>query len=83
LARVAKTIHTADNRVRSTMNGFLIAVGSYVASLTNEAIATAKSIGAVTVEKEGTACKVPDAVDYIMKAKDKGTLGKKKKTVKC
>jgi 3-methyladenine DNA glycosylase AlkD len=83
LSRVSKTIHAADNRVRSTMNGFIIAVGSYVPALTDEAIATAKNIGTVTVDKEGTACKVPDAVEYIKKAKDRGSLGKKKKTVKC
>ena len=83
LARVAKTIHSSANRVRSTMNGFLIAVGTYVTELSEEAIATAKSIGVVTIEKEGTACKVPDAIEYILKAKNKGALGKKKKTVKC
>jgi len=72
-----------DEKMRSTMNGFLIALGTYVAELSAEAIATAERIGAVTVEKDGTACKVPDAVEYIVKAKGKGTLGKKKKTVKC
>jgi len=83
LERVAKTIHASPNRVRSTMNTFLIALGTYVVPLSEEAISTAKSIGAVTVVKEGTACKVSDAVEYIMKAKNKGALGKKKKTVKC
>ncbi|MDO3626495.1 DNA alkylation repair protein [Mucilaginibacter sp. BT774] len=83
LARVAKTIHSSANRVRSTMNGFLIAVGTYVAELSEEAIATAKNIGAVMVEKEGTSCKVPDAAEYILKAKNKNAIGKKKKTVKC
>ncbi|MBV8391207.1 MAG: DNA alkylation repair protein [Mucilaginibacter sp.] len=83
LARVSKTIHTSPNRVRSTMNGFLIALGTYVTALTEEVIAAAKDIGVVIVEKEGTACKVPDAIEYIMKAKNKGVLGKKKKMVKC
>ena len=83
LDRVIKTIHSSKNRVRSTMNNFLIAVGSYVTALTNDAIAAAAKIGAVTVIKEGTACKVPDAAVYILKVKDKGALGKKKKTVKC
>jgi 3-methyladenine DNA glycosylase AlkD len=83
LSKVEKTIHTSPNRVRSTMNGFLIALGTYVAELSEEAIATAERIGAITVEKDGTACKVPDAVEYIVKAKSKGTFGKKKKTVKC
>ncbi|MGZ3749821.1 MAG: DNA alkylation repair protein [Mucilaginibacter sp.] len=83
IKRVIQTIHQADNNVKSTMNGFIIAVGTYVAELTNDAIDAAKSIGTVTINKEGTACKVPGAADYIMKAKDKGSLGKKKKTVKC
>lgn len=83
LARVVKTIHTAPNRVCSTMNSFVIAVGSYVPTLTADAIAIAKTIGTVTVDQNGTACKVPDAITYITKVKDRGTLGKKKKTVKC
>jgi hypothetical protein len=83
LARVQNTIHKADNRVRHTMNGFIISAGYYVASLTDYAIAVAKKIGAVTVNKDGTACKVPNAIDYITKIKDKGLLGKKKKMARC
>ena len=81
--RVTETIHTAGNRTRYTMNGFLIAVGTYVLALTDDAIAAAKKIGLVTVDMYGTACKVPNVVEYIMKIKDRGSLGKKKKTVKC
>jgi len=65
------------------MNGFVIAVGSYIAPLTNDAIAAANKIGPVTVDMNGTACKVPDAVEYIKKAEARGALGKKKKMVKC
>jgi 3-methyladenine DNA glycosylase AlkD len=83
LDRVEKTIHTSPNQVRSTMNGFVMAVGIYVLPLTADAIEAAKRIGDVVVDKGDTACKVPDAVTYIRKAKDKGNLGKKKKTVKC
>jgi len=83
LARVGKTIHAADNRVRYNMNGFIISTGAYVTALTNDAIATAKKVGVVTIDKNGTSCKVPDAAEYIMKVKNKGSLGKKKKTVKC
>jgi 3-methyladenine DNA glycosylase AlkD len=83
LDRVAKTIHSSENRVISTMNGFVIAVGSYVKVLSEHAISTAKIIGKVEVDKNGTACKVPVATEYISKMKAKGTLGKKKKTVKC
>jgi 3-methyladenine DNA glycosylase AlkD len=83
LERVEQDIHKAANRVRYTMNGFIIAVGSYVTPMTKDAIASAKKIGAVTVDKNGTSCKVPDAIEYIKKIKDRGSLGKKKKTVKC
>lgn len=83
LERVVSTIHTAPSRVRQVMNGFVIAVGSYVAPLSDEAIAAAKKIGVVTVDMHGTACKIPDAVTCIDKAKSNGSLGKKKKTVKC
>src|SRR5258708_15235913 len=45
LERVGKTIHQQPNRVRYVMNGFVIAVGSYVKALTDAAIKTAKQIG--------------------------------------
>jgi 3-methyladenine DNA glycosylase AlkD len=83
LARVITTIAAVDDRVRMTMNGFIIALGSYVTALSDDAIAAAKKIGTVIVDMHGRACKVPDAVAYIEKAKGKGTLGKKKKMVKC
>ena len=83
LKRVEMNIHKADNRVRSKMNGFLIAVGSYVVSLTDLAISTAKKIGEVEVNTDGTACKVPSAVEYIAKMKTRGALGKKKKMARC
>ncbi len=83
LLRVVKNISTSKNRVRYAMNGFVISVGTYVTALTGEAMATAKKIGTITVDMNGTACKVPDAGDYILKIKERGSLGKKKKTVKC
>lgn len=83
LKRIEKNIHQSKNRERYTMNGFVIAVGTYVAPLSKEAIVTANKIGEVTVDMNGTACKIPDAVAYIEKCIDKGVIGKKKKTVKC
>jgi 3-methyladenine DNA glycosylase AlkD len=83
LQRIQKTIHQQPNRVRYTMNGFVIAVGSYVKSLTTLAIQTAAKIGAVTVDMGGTACKVPDAAEYIEKVQQRGGIGKKRKTAKC
>ena len=83
LQRIIKEIHSAPNRVRYTMNGFIIGVGGYIRELTKEAIETAKKVGDVYVDMGGTACKVPAASDYIKKMEAKGYIGKKKKTVKC
>jgi 3-methyladenine DNA glycosylase AlkD len=83
LKRVEKTIHDAPNHVRYVMNGFVIAVGSYVKGLTETAIKTAEKIGIVSVNMGNTACKVPAAVEYINKVQQRGTIGKKRKTVKC
>lgn len=83
LQRIVKEIHSAPNRVRYTMNGFVIGVGGYIKELTKDAIDIAKKIGDVYVDMEGTACKVPSATDYIKKMEARGSIGKKKKTVKC
>lgn len=83
LKRVEKDIHKAPNRVRYTMNNFVIAVGSYVPALTAEALSAAIKIGVVKVNMGETACRVPAADEYINKAKNKGTIGKKRKHIKC
>ena len=83
LDHVVEKIHTAANSVRSTMNGFVIAVGSYVPPLLEKAKQAAKTIGKVTVDMGDTACKVPLATEYIEKVESKGRVGKKRKTVKC
>lgn len=83
LQRIIKEIHNAPNRVKYTMNGFVIGVGGYIKELTKEAFETAKKIGAVYVDMDGTACKVPSADEYIKKMEARGSIGKKKKTVKC
>lgn len=83
LQRVQKTIHQQPNRVRYVMNGFIIAAGSYVKPLTALALQTAAKIGPVTVDMGGTACKLPDASEYIKKVQKRGSIGKKRKTTKC
>ena len=83
LERIEKTIHQAPNRVRYSMNNFMIALGCYVSELTEEALNTAKKIGKVSVNMNGTACKVPFAPDYIAKAMKMGRIGKKRKTAIC
>ena len=83
LKQIEKEIDTAKNRVKYTMNGFVIAVGSYVLPLAKQAKATAKEIGKVDVELGGTSCKVPLATEYIEKVEQSGRAGKKRKTIKC
>lgn len=65
---ISEEIHSSKNRVRYAMNGFIISVGSYIPSLSNDAIEAARKIGKVHVEMGETACKVPLAEDYIEKA---------------
>jgi 3-methyladenine DNA glycosylase AlkD len=83
LQRVQKSVHQQPNRVRYVMVGFVIAVGCYVQGLTELALQTAAKIGTVAVDMGGTACKVPNATEYIHKVQQRGTIGKKRKTVKC
>lgn len=83
LDRVARSIHTAPNRVRYVMNGLVIAAGSYLAPLTDHAMKHAKSIGPVQVDMNGTSCKVPLALQYIEKAQARGSLTRKRKSAKC
>jgi len=83
LDTVVKSIHRAPDRVRMTMNGFVIAVGSYVKPLSKAAKAAAAKIGAVSVDVGDTACKVPDAAAYIEKMEKSGRAFKKRKTIRC
>ncbi len=83
LERAACTLPSSQSRVRSSINGYIIALGSYVSDLSDEAIATARRSSKLNVEEGGASSKVPSAGDYIIKAINNGSLGKKKKTVKC
>jgi hypothetical protein len=81
LKTVGNEINRASNRVRYTMNGYVIAAGAYVASLTEKALKVARKIGKVTVDMGETACKVPGAV--VEKIKEMGRIGKKRKMARC
>ena len=83
LDRVGDSVHNSPNRVRYTMNGFVIATGAMVIELTEKAREIAAKIGKVSVAMGGTACKVPLATDYIQKVIDRGSHGKKKKMARC
>ena len=64
LDTVKEEIHDGRNRVRYAMNGFVIAVGTYVEALTEKSKEIAKEIGKVSVDMGGTASKVPLANEY-------------------
>lgn len=83
LDRVAETIHQSPNRVRYTMNGFVMTCGICVVPLSDYAIGVAEKIGEVFVDVGDTSCLVPLATAYIQKAKEKGRLGYKKKMARC
>jgi 3-methyladenine DNA glycosylase AlkD len=83
LKLVVKEIHTAPNRVRANMNGFVIAVGAYVKPLLKHAKAAAKEIGTVSVDMGDTACAVRLASASIEKIEKAGKIGKKRKTIRC
>jgi hypothetical protein len=65
------------------MNGFVIAVGTYVRPLLGPARAAAAQIGEVSVDMGETACEVPSAIAYIAKVESLGRLGVKRKTIRC
>jgi len=83
LGRVEREIKTAASKVRYAMNGFVIAVGSFVAPLTARARSAARAIGTVEVDMGDTACTVPSALDYLDKVEKRGKIGAKRKTAFC
>lgn len=83
LDKIENNIHGAQNRVKYTMNGFVIAVGCYIPELSEKAKQVALAIGKVDVYMGDTACKVPTAADYIKKVEDKNSVGKKRKKARC
>lgn len=83
LDRVAKEMPMASDGARYSMNGFIIAVGTYLAPLGDKAIATARKVGTVEVDMGDTACKVPDAESYIIKSRRGAAIAPKRKTVRC
>jgi 3-methyladenine DNA glycosylase AlkD len=83
LKKIESDLEKSPERVKYCMNGFVIAVGTYVAPLLKQAKATAKKIGHVKVDMGDTSCKVPYAAEYIEKIEGMGRVGKKRKTIRC
>lgn len=83
LSRIEQRIHTVPDAVRYQMNGFVIAVGCYLKSLTTLAKEVGERIGPLEVDMGQTECQVPYSPDYIRKVEARGTIGKKRKSAKC
>ncbi len=83
LDRVAKTLHASPDRVKYTMNGFVIACGTYISELGEKAIVTARKVGKVDVDMGDTSCKVPDAESYIIKCRRGNSVAPKRKSTRC
>ncbi len=83
LARVERTLAAAPDRVRYGMNNFVIAAGTYVAPLAEEALAVARRIGRVEVDMGETACQVPVAAEYIVKSRRGAPVATKRRTIRC
>lgn len=67
LGEIERTIHKAPNGEREAMNLAVIQIGCRNASLRQAATAAAKRIGPVEIDHGDTACKTPDAAEYIEK----------------
>lgn len=79
LEYVKNNIHNEQNRVRYSMNSFLIGAGIYIEEYTNLCKEYAKEIGKVDVYMGKTSCKVPDAFSYIEKVEKMNKIGVKRK----
>lgn len=83
LLTIKEKIHSSQNRVRYTMNGFIISVGAYIPDFKETALKAADFIGKVKVFMGQTSCKVPDARPYIENIYSMGRAGKKRKSALC
>lgn len=81
--RVENSIHESSNRVKYTMCGFLTCIGSYITSLHQAALDSAKRIGRVTITTPTPGCSTPDIERDIKKVKARNRIGKKRKQARC
>lgn len=68
LAEIEDRIHKSPNRVKYSMNTAMIAIGTYVPGMEQEAVRVANRIGQVEVDHGLTNCQTPLAAPYIKKA---------------
>lgn len=78
LIYIKNNIHQEENRVKYSMNSFLISCGIYLKEFTELAKEIGKHVGKVDVYMGQTYCKVPDAVSYINKVEKMNQIGIKR-----
>ena len=78
LNHVKQVIHDEENRVRYSMNGFVICAGVYHPDFTETTIKIGEEIGKVHVSMGETSCKVPFAPASIRKIQSMDRIGKKR-----
>lgn len=67
IAHIENRLQISSNRVKYTMNNFLIAVACYVKKLRKNVYETHRVIGKFTVDMGKTACKIPDVIKFTKK----------------
>lgn len=83
LSKVEQTIHDQPDRIKKTMNRFLVAVGVSFRPLHEDALQAAGNIGEVAVA-DGKKTKIlTSAAETIVNAAVKGRIGFKRKYVRC
>ena len=80
---IINDLSKSPDRVRFTMNQYILSVACYVMPLHEHALEVAKIIGKVNVDIGKTACKITSIIDYVEKVRKAGKLGQKRKTIKC
>jgi 3-methyladenine DNA glycosylase AlkD len=83
IGRIASKIQSESDLVRYQMNACLIAIGTYVAPLTQDVIKVAKKLGSIQADLGDNDCQVPDIIDTLEKVAQRGSVGKKRKSAKC
>ncbi len=80
---VKNTIHHSPDRTKASMNNFLYTVGVSFAPLHEHALATAKEIGIVEIQRQNKKNSFLNAYESIQKQVEKGRIGFKRKYVRC
>ena len=80
---VKNTIHHSPDRTKASMNNFLFTVGVSFAPLHEQALAIAKEVGIVEIQRQNKKNSFLNAYESIQKQVEKGRIGFKRKYVRC